>query len=1059
MSIPRTLQDRLRQGHVVPFVGAGVSMSVLDRVSHQPIFPSWHQLLSGAADRLEEEAKTSQADVIRSLLKVPQPDLQYAAKQARAALGPVWYEFLKEKLDIEFDRVYEGSLDLARSIWRVGSNLIITTNYDNVLKWACPQPHDLQSWDIDATAEQAALLRQKLQRPVIWHLHGRISNAAQLILSPDGYQLLYPETNGDQSKVKFEAALETLRNQLASKTFLFVGFSLDDEYFGLQLKRVHEIYKGAAGPHYAVVREAHAERVRELDIEPITYSGFGEPLLARMAEFEAAVDTNGVSTKTKPSIIPDYSPHLPVFYVPFKQKGNEIVGQQDVLEQVRKQLTEGKPTAIGQTAAFRGLGGLGKTQLAIEYAYRFRDEYPNGVIWLNADQDIDAQLIEIAEKARWIAPESEHKYKIQIAQQRIRSHSDCLIVFDNLEDRRAIDPYLPEPEANPHILVTSRTDHADFFPVPLEVLDEKFSRELLLNEARRGPENEDEEKAVRDIVALLGGLPLALELAGAYLGHRRAMSFQQYHELLAKDLKSALPKSVSSFTKHEADLYATLRLSEDLLQEEEHLRDVLDLLTWSGSAPMGIDLLSRLLDVPNDGTLARALALGAELRLLQRSKERDSYSLHRLVGEVRRAEIPLEQRLEWVNTICGRLGNWFEEKKGEFSQLTTFESEIDHLKTWQENAARFAPSHSSKLMWLQAYPAYHRGRYVEARDYIIEARRILDRVSAVNAELKANLINDLANTNLILGDYSSVWSNHMEVLHIRQELFGERHSDIATSLNNVGGVYYNQGDLQSALEYFQLALAMFRELFGERHSDIAGSLNNVGSVYFDQGDLQSALEYFQLALTMRRELFAGRHPDTANSLNSIGSVYYEQGDLRRGAEYLQLSLTMRRELFGERHPDIAYSLNNVGNLYKRQGDLEGAEKYFELALSMRRELFGERHPDIANSLRKLGTLYGTKGDLKRALAHSHQALAMYRQLYGDRHAPTFETAVQVAVNLIRLNCRREAYDLVKHFVLLAQGPAREQLKDLEAQLLSKPIRPGFRQPPKSGKRKNKKKRK
>jgi len=60
--------------------------------------------------------------------------------------------------------------------------------------------------------------------------------------------------------------------------------------------------------------------------------------------------------------------------------------------------------------------------MAIEYAYRYRDRYPNGVIWINADQDIDAQLIEIAEKARWIAPESEHKYKIQIAQQRIRSY-------------------------------------------------------------------------------------------------------------------------------------------------------------------------------------------------------------------------------------------------------------------------------------------------------------------------------------------------------------------------------------------------------------------------------------------------------------------------------------------------------------------------------------------------------------------------------------------------------------------------------------------------------------
>jgi len=177
---------------------------------------------------------------------------------------------------------------------------------------------------------------------------------------------------------------------------------------------------------------------------------------------------------------------------------------------------------------------------------------------------------------------------------------------------------------------------------------------------------------------------LALELAGAYLSHRRTITFQQYYELLSKDLKRALPKSVSSFTKHEADPYNTLRLSEDLLEDDHGLRDVLDLLTWSGSAPMSIDLISHLLDIPTDGALAGSLALGAELRLLQQSEESDSYSLHRVVGEVRCGEIPLEERTHWVNRVCSRLGDWFQEKRDDFSQLRIFESEIDHLKSIQK---------------------------------------------------------------------------------------------------------------------------------------------------------------------------------------------------------------------------------------------------------------------------------------------------------------------------------------------------------------------------------------
>lgn len=404
MAIPHALVERLRDGRIVPFVGAGVSMAVVDR-DGKPLFPSWSQLLFAAADRLDHEAKSSEADVVRSVLKSSPPDFLYAASRARTALGePLWYEFLKNKIDIQHNQIDDGSLDLARHVWELGSQLIITTNYDEVLRWACPRANDLQSWDIEAPAEQAQLIQKGLDRPTVWHLHGRISNAANIILTADGYKLLYPET--PQSKTKYKAALETLRNQIATKSLLFVGFSLDDEFFGMQLRGVNEIFSGAAGPHYALLRERDADRLRHqnLSVEAITFTDFGPPLLEILRAL--AAEAKGTGTAPSPGTavkapvhVPDYDPSNPVFHVPFRQKGKEIVGQEETLHNVRKQLVEGKRTAIGQTAAFQGLGGLGKTQLAVEYAYRHRDDYPNGVIWINADQDIDAQLIEIAHKA------------------------------------------------------------------------------------------------------------------------------------------------------------------------------------------------------------------------------------------------------------------------------------------------------------------------------------------------------------------------------------------------------------------------------------------------------------------------------------------------------------------------------------------------------------------------------------------------------------------------------------------------------------------------------------
>ncbi|HEX7635986.1 MAG TPA: metallophosphoesterase, partial [Noviherbaspirillum sp.] len=292
----------------------------------------------------------------------------------------------------------------------------------------------------------------------------------------------------------------------------------------------------------------------------------------------------------RPNATEQYDPRHPPFYVPYRQKGEQVIGREESLKKVRQQLTAGRRTAIGQTAVFQGFGGLGKTQLAVEYAYLYRDTYPNGVIWLTADQDIDAQLVKLAVEARWVAPESEHSHKLEIARRRLRSYSGCLIVFDNLEQISALKGYLPEPPAEPHILATSRTEQPDFTYVPIDVLDPEQSLRLLIQESGRQPETEAEWDAARKIAARLEGLPLAIELAGAYL-LRRPVSWRDYLELLQQNIRRALPPRLASLTGHTGDLYSALQISQQVFAEEPRLRDILDVLTWSAPAPMSLDLL------------------------------------------------------------------------------------------------------------------------------------------------------------------------------------------------------------------------------------------------------------------------------------------------------------------------------------------------------------------------------------------------------------------------------------------------------------------------------------
>ena len=790
MHIPTTLEDALRAGKVIPFVGAGVSMAVLDRNTRERLFPSWMELLTRAADRLEQEQKAPHAAVVRGLLQFDRPDYLDAARRAREGLGSVWFTFLKEHLDYPRERADDASLRVAESLWGLGSPLLITTNYDRVLQWACPQRDDLVTWDIEAPAEQVDALRGSVRRPTIWHLHGQINNAAQLILTPDGYQRLYPDDHTVESR--YRAALTTLRSLLTSQVFLFVGFSLDDDYVTQQVRSIEEMFQGTTGPHYVLVPESARDRVTSLHVpvEVITFPGFGAPLVECLHEL-GKIATHASTPIEVPGRLPappgelpqppTFDPHNSVFFVPYRSKGLQVIGRETALQAVHQQLIHGHRTSIGQTAAFRGLGGLGKTQLAVEYAYGYQDEYPNGVIWLNADQNLDAQLIELAEQARWIAPASEHKDKLDVAQQRLRTYSDCLIIFDDVASLSLLKDYLPQPQANPHLLITSRTDHPGFTPIPLNPLDEDLSLRLLLQEAGDAPQADEDWDAAKEITKALDGLPLALELAGAYLRHR-PVGWRRYRDLLRQNLRAALPGKflTGSFTQHEADLYSTLKITDEILTEEPLLRGILDVLTWSGPGPMGLPLLCQLLQVHDPTELTHALGLGLALRMLQQRPATDAYAMHRLVREVRRENIPLPERQDWIARICQQVGEWFQERRSNFTDLSRFEAEIDHLLAWQEHALRYVPQHASRLTWLQGYPLYHRGRYQEAQTWVKRALDLYEQGQNTDQAFQAHLFNDLGNCYGALGDHQRALEYFEKALAIRQALLGEQHPDTAS---------------------------------------------------------------------------------------------------------------------------------------------------------------------------------------------------------------------------------------------------------------------------------------
>jgi tetratricopeptide (TPR) repeat protein len=700
------------------------------------------------------------------------------------------------------------------------------------------------------------------------------------------------------------------------------------------------------------------------------------------------------STMLESAVAPKAAPYDPRrshFFVPHRAKGDGVVGREKLLTRVRGQLERGRRTAIGQTASFVGLGGLGKTQMAVEYAHEYRSAYPGGVYWFTADEDLDAQLTCLARDARWVNPDSELEVQVEIATNQIRTRSDCLIIFDNVESIEAIAPLLPGHDANPHLLLTSREPQRGFDTVPLEQLDPSQSLEMLALESRRDLSEKEHRDAALRIARELDGLPLALELVGAYLRRYPTARLKDCADQLeARGIEIQALRSklgAESHTKHETGLRAALRLNDALFDETALLRELLDLLAWSGPASMGHKLLAAVLPMADVGDLTHALNVATSVGVLKEEQgpQLDGgprFLMHRLVREVRRLDVPLERHAEPWATVLRFLGDWFQTHRNDFRDLPVFEAEVDHLEAWRANAVHVGNEReASRLEWLQAYPADRRGRYQNSHQLVQRALERFERATISDPELEARLRSDLGYTLCKLGRLEEALQQERRALELREQHLGRRHPDTALSLGNLGGTLGALGNHARALEYERQALDIRREVLGDRHPDTAAALNNLGATLGALGDHRQALDHYREALDINREVLGERHPDTASSLNNLGGMLCALGDRAQGLGYFRRAFTILSEVLGEHHPTTGSSLNNIGSNLSMLGQHDEALDCGRRALAIKEKALGGAHPEaihvrlsyaiaLANAGQKHPALEVLQRGLKLAPGHA-----------------------------------------------------------------------------------------
>ncbi|MBV8818347.1 MAG: TIR domain-containing protein, partial [Acidobacteriaceae bacterium] len=320
--------------------------------------------------------------------------------------------------------------------------------------------------------------------------------------------------------------------------------------------------------------------------------------------------------------------------MPYRSLGDKFIGRVKVLWKLRDSLFRGDSTVVSREVVVAGTGGLGKTQLAIEYAHRFAPAYQGGVYWVDADRGLSTLIAQVGGAAGIeLDQKSEEARQLeQLWRVLNRQPGAALLVLDNFPEDEELAPYLPVGGCV-HTLITTRRKDLNYTAVRLDVMRREEGVRLLNSGARQFGEQE-----AAQLVECVGGLPLALELARGYLNYRRMLTIGE----LLEDVRAAgemelLSEFAAEYrdhlpSRHQTDVVRTFQLSWDAAPEAG--RAVLRAMGELAPAPVPRPLLRKVLDLPA-GTgmrdeLARALDELVRLSLVELDKDKNPVA-HRLI--------------------------------------------------------------------------------------------------------------------------------------------------------------------------------------------------------------------------------------------------------------------------------------------------------------------------------------------------------------------------------------------------------------------------------------------
>ncbi|RYP20805.1 hypothetical protein DL767_009390 [Monosporascus sp. MG133] len=671
----------------------------------------------------------------------------------------------------------------------------------------------------------------------------------------------------------------------------------------------------------------------------VTHSGMNKFDGPENPGFKLVSNTIRGFVNSAPTILERHTQHRH-FLVPFG-RNKHFVGRDSILKQLLKRIPPSANKDDCQRTAVEGLGGIGKTQVAIEAAYRVRDDHPAcSIFWVPAVDAISFEKAyrEIGE-ALGVRGLDNDKADVKSLVKTALSYDsvgDWLLIVDNADDLKllfsdaALASYLPFNQKGSILFTTrnhetlARLDIGEHIITLKEMSDTEAIK--LLQTGLKENQTSDTESTAR-LVKFLANLPLAIKQASAYMVKTgiSTTKYLNYCQSSDKTMAKLLSKDFEARGRYKAmnnPIATTWLISFNHISRDMPLAArYLEYICFLAEKDIPISLLpsgedEEEKDEEEEDELEKDEAIGVlkGYAFILERKNPDAFDIHRLIA------ITL---FSHVAASCFLLGKYDEAEQMYRQTLELKKSMLD-----REHPDTLTSMNNLALV------LYREGKYEEAERM---HRQTLELKEKVLGKTHPDTLASMNNIALILdsqGKYKEAEQMHREVLEIREAVLDREHPDTLTTMDNLANVLNNQGKHEEAERMLRQTLKLSQKVLDNNHPDIIASMTNIALVLDSQGKYEEAermhRQTLELSKKMQRRLldlsqktFGRNHPDTLTSMNNLANVLRSQGNHDEAEQVHRQELELREAILGSGH------LDTLALVLGSQGKHEEAEQMHE----------------------------------------------------------------------------------------------------------------------------------